>query len=696
MYEIRLRRLYIAFCVILCVIGARAFALQVLEVGPPEDEGGSWKSRAGRPQPFSVHPRRGEIFYADGTPMAWNVPGYGLEIEWDAIDDRIVPTVAEFRASIARRARYEAERDAARLAEQRTDRARTNLKTQQDARRAELAAWRAERVDDLGRLWPVQIVRKDKPLATRWECTICATQVKRRGVPDADCRECGALPSFEELPPPSIRDLAMLVWAGGDAPIEVLIARIQEALVLSMRRLERHPDWKSHAFLVDISAIASETIELRHEEFGGLTPMPRSSRRVDPDARQIAGGTRFPSADDVRRLTDPARRDAGWHVFDERDVLPSLVGNSLLEAVLDDELRGVPGEGNYVYRRERNFGREAIITREVADGPDLHTTIRPELQRLAMRLAASSPTGGAGAAVVLDVRDGALLAMGSASRDGMNHARTRIAPGSVYKLVTAIAVLDSGIAPAETVDCRKKGRFPNGVRYTCAHEHGDVGLHDAFVGSCNGYFAQRGATVGAQALTAAAIRLGFDTRPLVPALGEFAAWEPKSRSKHVLGRDGKLWAPDLALMGIGQSTVLASAVQVATAYARIAADGRLVTPFVLQRDRPLVAAIPIDPVLARWAPLIREAARGVVAYPEGSAFKIRELRDVGAAGKTGTAEVGRVRNEFLNNALFVGYAPHDTPRYCAIVVYERLPSGRYGAGAAGPQVAKLLAEAMRE
>jgi len=63
---------------------------------------------------------------------------------------------------------------------------------------------------------------------------------------------------------------------------------------------------------------------------------------------------------------------------------------------------------------------------------------------------------------------------------------------------------------------------------------------------------------------------------------------------------------------------------------------------------------------------------------------------------TSEIQVAAGCNEFLNNALFVGYAPHDAPRYCAIVIYERLPSGHYGADATGRQVAELLAEAMHE
>jgi len=701
-YELRLRRLFLTFCVVLSLITARAFALQVLEVGPPGGKGGksdSWKSRAGRPQPFTVHPRRGEIFFADGTPMAWNVPGYGLEIEWGAVDDRIVPTVDEFRASLEWRAKYAEERDAAVVAEQRSERARTALAEAQATRRASLAAWRAQRLEDLVRLRPKQILKKDKPIATRWRCTICGTQRKSRGLPKKGCRECKALPSYESLPPLGVRDLAVLIGNAAE-PIELTVARIQEALVIAMRRRERHPDWKSHAFLVKIPSIAAETISLHPNEFGGLVPVARSSRRVDPDARQIAGGTRFPSEDDVTRLKDEGRAARGLHVFSVASVLPLLIGNSNLEEVFDERLRGTPGLGQHVRKRENGFARETETVHEVVDGTDLRTTIRPELQRLAMDIAGASPAGGAGSAIVLDARDGAVLAIASASRDGMNHARSNIAPGSVYKLVTAVAALESGVSPEDSVECLKKGRIAGGGRYTCMHTHHEIEFHAAFVESCNAYFAQQAIIAGADAMRASADRLGLNSRPLVRSLGTkgvLSKERERRRSEKELER--KLYPADLAFIGIGQGYSSASTLQVATAYARVASGGRMVTPYLLQRDRPDVASIPVDPVLARWSPLINDAARGVVVGALGSARKVRRLQDVDAAGKTGTAEVSIGQNgaeSVLNNTLFVGYAPYDDPRYVAIVVYERMPNRRYGGEATGPAVAELLAEALRE
>jgi penicillin-binding protein 2 len=66
-----------------------------------------------------------------------------------------------------------------------------------------------------------------------------------------------------------------------------------------------------------------------------------------------------------------------------------------------------------------------------------------------------------------------------------------------------------------------------------------------------------------------------------------------------------------------------------------------------------------------------------------------------AAGKTGTADVV-IGGRKLNNASFVGYAPFDDPRYCAVVSYEGVPQETYGGGLAGEPVAALLRMALAE
>lgn len=658
MYEARLRRLLLAFYVLLGVIGARAFALQVL--GATDADGRPWASLAEASHPMVVLPRRGEILWADGTPMARNVPMFGLEIRWGEVDHRIVPTVEEFRAAWPREL----------TAEQRDD-------LEKDAR--DLAELRE-------RLFHP---KPDSLPQTRWTCRVCGTGRASRGAPDRDCRECGQHDFQEELP---IRAEDVSVLCEKD------VHNVHLALLGALRRWRLNRDWRSHAFLYRVPESALDAIDIYRDVFAGFVSLPRNGRVVDPLGRWISGGTRPPTDEEAERLAADCRAALGVSELQKETFYPTLLGTSLLEGRFDAALRGYPGESERVRLRENEFRLETRVIRPVVDGEDLRTTLRRGLQELAQEIVeADAPEGGHGAAVVIDVRTGAVVALASTHRDAMDHARSHVIPGSVYKLVTAVALLEAGLSPDAMRTCSgKKVRIPEGGRYSCMHVDGDIALHDAFVRSCNGYFAQQAVSVGAEALVSAATRLGLEERPLRDRLvgGGATACGLELSSPTTHPEQWKVW--NLSQIGIGQGAASASPLQTVLAYARVANGGRLIRPFVLERDRPAPGSIEVDPVLARWSRLLRDAMRDVVLDEHGTAYDEVALREVRAAGKTGTAEVAIAPKTFLNNTSFVGYAPYDDPRYCAIVVLERMPEKRYGAEAAGNHVAELLREALRE
>lgn len=659
MYETRLRRLLVAFWVLLGVIGARAFALQVLDA--TDAAGRPWSSRVGGADDFVVYPRRGEILWADGSKMAWNVPSYGLEILWRRVDHRILPGLEEMRAAYP-----------------------DGL----TARNSEVLA-AAER--DLTHLGEKLLRPKpDSVLQTRWACTVCGTQRASRGPPDRSCRECG-LHAFEQAAPVTPADLASLTG--------VRVHRVHLALVDALRRWRQNEHWRSHVLLPRVPESAVAAMDVHRDRFGGFLALPRNGRAFDPLARPITGGTRLPTEDEAQRLADAYENAKGVVRVQKETFYPTLTGTTMLEAVFDARLRGFHGRHERVRLPERDFEEEVRVVVPVDDGEDLHTTLRRDLQEMARGIVeAEAPAGGHGAAVVLDVRTGAVLALASTDRDAMDHARSHVIPGSVYKLVTAVALLEAGIAPDDVIRCRGEETLSGGRgRYNC-HDtvHGEVALHRAIVCSCNGYFAQQAVAVGQEALSSAAERLGLRERPLKNVLGwpgTTAAGLEYSRPEKHPDR-WRSW--DLSQIGIGQGAASASPLQIAVAYARIASGGRRVEPFLLASEAPAPGSIAVDPALARWAPRLRAALRDVVLdEADGTAWKIAALHEVRAAGKTGTAEVG-IDGKFVNNATFVGYAPHDDPRYCAVVTLERVPTGTYGGGAAGPHVARLLAEALRE
>jgi cell division protein FtsI/penicillin-binding protein 2 len=413
----------------------------------------------------------------------------------------------------------------------------------------------------------------------------------------------------------------------------------------------------------------------------------------------IAGGTRLPSADEAEALAAECREELQVPSVDAAVFFPTLVGSSFLEQHHDRALRGYPGRSERVVRAERAFEREVRVVRPVVDGEDLRTTLRRDLQRTALEIVAAAPEGGHGAAVVLDVRTGAVVALASTDRDGLDHARSHVIPGSVYKLVTAVALLESGHAPTETLSCEGSARIAAGGRYVCHNRGGDgeIALHRAFVRSCNGYFAQQAVASGADALLDAATRLGLGARPLLDTFGARCSTPAGLECSRPAVHPDKWKVWDLAQIGIGQGAASASPLQIAVAYARIASGGRVLHPWLLERDRPPAGTIPVDPVLARWAPILRAAARGVVDDSgDGTASGQSALVALRAAGKTGTADVRGPGGTTTNNTIFVGYAPHDDPRYCAVVAFQGMPERRYGGDAAAEPVARLLAEALRE
>jgi penicillin-binding protein 2 len=279
--------------------------------------------------------------------------------------------------------------------------------------------------------------------------------------------------------------------------------------------------------------------------------------------------------------------------------------------------------------------------------------------------------------------DGAVVAAAGRAPDPYFRPVTPLTPGSVFKLVTAFAALEAGVSPSATFSCEGTGRLANGQKYTCTHVHGTVDLAQAFEESCNGFFMTRAMDAGPRWMADAYARLGMD---VMPRLG--MGFSP---------RDGRIldFGSQTAQLGIGQAHALATPLQVATAYARLATRGRRIVPWLDRDVGPDPASRTSDPEIARHAALLLDAAHRVVVGERGTAHGVAGLLALDAAGKTGTAELDSSLANRKRNAWFVGFAPYDAPRYVAVVVRERLPKGA-GATLAGPDVARLLEAALRE
>jgi penicillin-binding protein 2 len=290
-----------------------------------------------------------------------------------------------------------------------------------------------------------------------------------------------------------------------------------------------------------------------------------------------------------------------------------------------------------------------------------------------------------------------------------------IPPGSVFKILTAIAVLESRrIDPDEPFFCQGYLDRPDRNRcYIYRHYgvgHGEMTLSSAVCESCNVYFfnAARELGPGVIAEWAARFGLGAPTGAEVP--GERAGHLPRTDRQGAI--IGEQWYGGSTLqLAIGQASLTVTPLQIARLVAAIANDGFLVTPrFVspaasepgspvssgvsevqlaaFYSGRPTPSAERIPGLSQETLQRVREAMFLVVGSPDGTGRRAA-VEGIAIAGKTGTAEVGGGRND---HAWFVGFVPADAPRYAFAVVLEHGGSG----GATAAPLAKSFIESMAD
>jgi cell division protein FtsI/penicillin-binding protein 2 len=282
-----------------------------------------------------------------------------------------------------------------------------------------------------------------------------------------------------------------------------------------------------------------------------------------------------------------------------------VVGLSGLQARYDDSLRGVPG-----VRVTADQGEQERVLHESdpTDGEPLELTLDVPLQELAERILAD--VGPASALVAIDPETGALLAAASGpGGKGQNTATYgRYAPGSTMKVVTALALLRSGLEPGSMVDCPATtvvdGKtFKNYDDYP-ASSLGRITLREAIAQSCNTALVGLADELDDDALAeaAAALGLGVDHDLGFPAyFGQVPPPEGKTEK-----------AADL----IGQGKVLASPLAMATVAASVRA-GHTVVPSLIE-GHEIEQVEPAVPLTTAEAKALRGLMRAVVTDGPGA------------------------------------------------------------------------------
>ena len=346
-----------------------------------------------------------------------------------------------------------------------------------------------------------------------------------------------------------------------------------------------------------------------------------------------------------------------------------MAGLSGLQRQYDEQLRGRPGQ-TVVLRRADTGDETELFHLDPVPGEPLVTTLETAYQGAAE--AVLSGVGPASGLVAIRPSTGAVLAAASGPGGGGHSTATlaTAAPGSVFKVVDALALLRAGYTPQSPLDCPDSvtvdGRtFHNFPDYPRAGL-GSITLRTALAHSCNTAFIGTASVVDAAARAEAAAALGFGTEP---ALG-FPAF---------LGAvPDDVTGTEHAAAMIGQGQVQASPLAMATVAASVAA-GRTVVPWLVGPAPPEVAA-PSAPVTEAEAGQLRELMRAVVT--DGGAGFLADVPGSPVLAKTGTAQAGS-GDDLHNHAWMIAIRGD-----LAVAVF--VEEGDYGSTTAGPLLEAFL------
>ena len=283
------------------------------------------------------------------------------------------------------------------------------------------------------------------------------------------------------------------------------------------------------------------------------------------------------------------------------------------------------------------------------------------------------------------------------------------APGSTFKMLVALAALeDKLIDPEEKIECTGVFGFANEEFHCWRSEgHGPVNMVDALERSCDTYFYELALRIGINRIEAVAKRFGFGELTGIDLDGEKGGTVP--------GRDWKRanydtgWrSGETIITAIGQGYLLTTPLQLAVMTASLANGGKLVTPRITRATEAVLPATELG-IKPEHLAVVQRGMYRAVNRPNGTAYGSSLLID-GArmSGKTGTVQVRRIsKDERLNgvtpnskldwhlrdHSLFVGYVPHNKPRYAVSVVIEH---GGGGAQVAAPIARDIMVQLLRK
>ncbi len=481
-----------------------------------------------------------------------------------------------------------------------------------------------------------------------------------------------------------------------------ICGRLGQPFSLDRTNFERHYQARLALPFPIVTNLNSKQIAIFEEQFNypmGLD-LELQSTRVYPKGTLSAHLLGFVQRDDNSAEGEDAS-------FSHR--LPDFKGQVGIEYGYDKQLRGKAGTKSVLVNHAGYRQTESIWT-PTEPGQNVVTTIDSSIQAIAEKaLKDFSPTK-LGAAVVMDVKTGDILALASCptydpniyikgltqeearrmydpeTKPSLNRAtQGAYAPGSIFKTVVGLAALEMGLDPKALVNVP-----PAKVIYVgrqAIHDTAppdDYDFRKALKLSSNVYFVSNGLRPGViQKVIELGQHLHLGERTGLPTKQEVAGNFPKPAHLRSNWHDG-----DTANVSIGQAPIVVTPLQMAVLACALANGGSVLKPRIVDRIEPISPAFGQEMVKfpagevrdhlgvpEHYMRILHEAMLADVQDPDGTGRHCR-IDGFPICGKTGTAQVKDQRGNLKRHDVwFLSFAPYGNPRYAVVVMVEGGSSG---------------------
>lgn len=424
-----------------------------------------------------------------------------------------------------------------------------------------------------------------------------------------------------------------------------------------------------------------------------------------------------------------------------------LIGKTGIEYIFEEYLKGKDGKKQIDMTVDGTVTEEYVVEEAIA-GSDVILTIDANLQKVAEEALKTNiqkiangefkdqSDADAGAIVVMKVDTGEVLAMASypdyepelfvtgiskeKNEEYQNSGTAPLvnraisgeyAPGSTYKMITAITGLETG-AITTTEKINDTGVYPRGHNPVCWYYtsyrrgHGYLNVSDAIKHSCNYFFYEVGYRTGIENLYKYSTYFGLGQKTGIELPSEKSGNAAHAEN---VPNNGQWYVSDTLSSAIGQSYNNFTPIQMAKYISMLANGGKNIDVTLIKTiqkaDGTEVSKEEIDNFVSQKLgttetteqisinpdnlQAVLEGMKGVTSESGGTAYSYFRNFDIEVGGKTGSAQAGR-NGEEITNAWFVGFAPYDDPEIAVVVLVENGGHGGYTAEAARDVIAQYF------